>query len=218
MCSSAPAQLIKDATRTPFNVGRGIELRDFTLKQAEPLARELGDEGERLLTRILHWTDGHPYLTQMLCAKVAVKDRNGSAPEALVDSVVEDTLLSTGARQEENNLKYVADRLTQGTGDLHGVLRIYRDVVRGKSVPDVPASPLHTSLRLSGVVKPDADRLLRVRNLVYRRVFDEAWVRQKMPPRVSWMVAAAAAAVIAIAATYALWYVLLFPQAYVDAL
>jgi hypothetical protein len=182
--SAAPAQLIKDSTRTPFNVGRGIELTDFKEKEVAPLANELGDGGGRFLRRILHWTDGHPYLTQMLCANVAEKTRDGDSAEALVDAVVQEKLLSTSAHEEENNLKLVADRLTQATTDLRGVLRVYRDVLRGKLVKDVPASPIHTSLRLSGVVKPDAERTLRVRNLVYRRVFCEAWVRRNMPANV----------------------------------
>ncbi len=191
--SAAPAQLIRDATRTPFNVGRGIELTDFTPKEAETLAGALGDDGETVLSRILYWTDGHPYLTQMLCAKVVEKEWNGHQPEEHVDAVVQDNLLAASARQEENNLKFVADRLTQGTRDLRGVLRVYRDVLRGKPVKDVPASAIHTSLRLSGAVKPDAERQLRIRNLVYRRVFDEAWVREKMPPNVIAIAGAAAA-------------------------
>jgi hypothetical protein len=166
--SAAPAQLIKDATRTPFNIGRGIELTDFTPEEAQPLAAPLGADGDQILARIFHWTDGHPYLTQTLCAKVAERDAADPSRDrqgaVLVDSVVQDNLLSTAARQEENNLKFVADRLTQATRDLRRVLRVYRDVLRGKPVKDVPASPIHTSLRLSGAVKPDAERRLRVRN------------------------------------------------------
>jgi hypothetical protein len=121
--SASPAQLIKDATRTPFNVGRGIELTDFTLVEAKPLAHWLGDHGEEVLARILYWTDGHPYLTQMVCLKVAEATPDGKPWETVVDSVVQDKLLATSARQEENNLKFVADRLTQSTVDLRRILR-----------------------------------------------------------------------------------------------
>src|SRR5262245_23973551 len=34
---ATPAELIKDATRTPFNIGRGIRLEDFTRVEAEAL-------------------------------------------------------------------------------------------------------------------------------------------------------------------------------------
>jgi WD40 repeat protein len=214
--SAAPAQLIKDATRTPFNVGRGIELTDFTPREAAPLASWLGSGGEGLLERILYWTDGHPYLTQMLCAGVAERTPDGISPEQLVDSVVQEKLLSTSARQEENNLKFVADRLTQATSDLRGVLLVYRDVLREKPVKDIPASPIHTSLRLSGAAKPDAERRLRVRNRIYRRVFDETWVRRNMPASVPLRIAVAGTAFAA--AIFALWYLFFFPRVYIDAL
>jgi len=214
--SAAPAQLIRDATRTPFNIGRGIRLTDFTPEEARPLAGGIGVDGESVLARILHWTDGHPYLTQMLCAKVVENERSGRDPEEWVDLVVQENLLSTSARQEENNLKFVTDRLTQASRDLRGFLRVYRDVLRGKVVKDVPTSAIHTSLRLSGAVKPDAERCLQIRNRVYRRVFNEAWVRERMP--VNTVAIAAFAAAVAGIAAFAGWYLLLYPRPYVDQL
>jgi hypothetical protein len=188
--SAAPAQLIKDSTRTPFNIGRGIELTDFTPREATTLAQPLGAAGEALLSRIFYWTDGHPYLTQMLCAKVIEKNQQIGTAELLVDDVVEEKLFSTSARLEENNLKFVGSRLTQGTRDIRKVLVVYRDVLRGKPVQDLPASPIYTSLRLSGVVKPNAERRLQVRNRIYHRVFDERWVSEKMPVDVRLPIAA----------------------------
>ena len=214
--SAAPAQLIKDATRTPFNIGRAIELTDFTLEEAQVFAAALGGDGDRLLARVLYWTDGHPYLTQMLCARLAERDRNGAAADDRVDSVVRGALLTTTAREGENNLKFVGDRLTQATRDLRRVLRVYRQILRGSAVKDVAVSPVHTSLRLSGVVKPDAGRILRVRNRVYGAVFDERWVREKMPSNTVWIASGAGAAVAA--CIFALWYLLVFPRPYVQAL
>src|SRR5439155_22882702 len=79
---ASPADLTRDPRRTPFNIGRRIELTDFTDKEAAPLALglELGTleragrppkEARELLKRILYWTGGHPYLTQRLCQAVA---------------------------------------------------------------------------------------------------------------------------------------------------
>src|SRR5207247_2665685 len=70
---ASPADLIRDTRSTPFNIGRRIELTDFTAEEAAPLAQGLGcgrSAGLRLLARILHWTGGHPYLTQRLCQSV----------------------------------------------------------------------------------------------------------------------------------------------------
>ena len=212
--SASPAQLIKSATRTPFNIGRGIELTDFTPEEAGPLAAPLGEDGGQILARILYWTGGHPYLTQMLCAHWANHpSRDG---EAGVDGLVQSTLLSPAARQTENNLKFVGDRLTQGTRDLRRVLRTYRMVLQGKPVRDVPASPVHTSLRLSGVVKPDAERCLQVRNRVYRQVFNERWVREKTPADRRLILRSEA--VVALLAIFSAWYFVLFPRPYIQAM
>jgi hypothetical protein len=115
--SAAPAQLIRDPTRTPFNVGCGVELTDFTPDEARKLEAALKADGVEILARILYWTDGHPYLTQNLCQKAAATPRGTDEPQVFVDSIVQNTLLSTAARQEENNLKFVADRLGQAICD-----------------------------------------------------------------------------------------------------
>lgn len=209
--TAAPAQLIKDPTRTPFNIGRSIELSDFTPQTARPLATQLGDEGERLLTRILYWTDGHPYLTQILCAKVSECDHRVGMPEGIVDAAVQENLLSVGSREGENNLKFVADRLSNGGQDRRRVLHSYRDILLGKNIKNIPISPIHAALRLSGVVKPDNKGFLRVRNLIYREVFSDAWVHEKMPSDSARKIWVAMVLVASGAAIFSLWYFVMFP-------
>ncbi|TEU10334.1 MAG: hypothetical protein E3J21_26625, partial [Anaerolineales bacterium] len=68
---ATPTDLIKDPTRTPFNIGRRVDLTDFAPREAIPLAAGLDlppVEAGQVLTWILDWTGGHPYLTQRLCA------------------------------------------------------------------------------------------------------------------------------------------------------
>src|SRR5207245_2189827 len=66
---AAPSDLIRDPRLTPFNIGKRIELQDFSDTEAERLAiglevGELGAPGRpakaarMLLWRILHWTGG----------------------------------------------------------------------------------------------------------------------------------------------------------------
>jgi hypothetical protein len=67
---ATPADLIADKNRTPFNIGRAIELRGFELDEAMPLMgglKEIASQPEVLLAEILHWTGGQPFLTQKLC-------------------------------------------------------------------------------------------------------------------------------------------------------
>ena len=70
---ATPGDLIQDKRRTPFNIGRAIELNGFQLHEAQPLV--LGLEGQvanpqEVLKEILSWTGGQPFLTQKVCRLV----------------------------------------------------------------------------------------------------------------------------------------------------
>ncbi|WP_017714742.1 AAA-like domain-containing protein, partial [Kamptonema formosum] len=65
-----PSDLIADKTRTPFNIGRAIEMAGFELPAALPLAQGLGEtvgNPEGVLAEIIAWTGGQPFLTQKIC-------------------------------------------------------------------------------------------------------------------------------------------------------
>ena len=66
-----PADLIKDRTRTPFNIGHAIDLSDFSGQDARVLQQGLRTvypgEADSIFERVIYWTSGHPYLTQKLC-------------------------------------------------------------------------------------------------------------------------------------------------------
>src|ERR1041385_3127360 len=88
-----PSELIRDTRTTPFNVGRRIELNDFTAPEALPLAEGLGrstTENHSLLERILYWTNGHPYLTQRLCKVVSENGTHNTIRD--IDESIERTI------------------------------------------------------------------------------------------------------------------------------
>ena len=58
---AAPDDLIKDQTKTPFNIGVRIDLDELALDDARVLLQGLPDQKETVLTRIFYWTAGHPY-------------------------------------------------------------------------------------------------------------------------------------------------------------
>src|SRR6476620_12280106 len=67
---AATRDLIADKNRTPFNIGRAINLRGFELEEAQPLAAGLANvvnNSQAILKQILAWTSGQPFLTQKLC-------------------------------------------------------------------------------------------------------------------------------------------------------
>ena len=170
--TATPADLIQDTRVSPFNIGKRIELRDFTAQEAAPLATGLGDGA--LLERVLHWTGGHPYLTQRLCQ--AVMDSNSKD----VDQVCSDLFLTHSAKEGDDNLAFVRNRLLKSEADLAALLDLYKKMCSGKSVQDDETNPLCALLKLSGVAKVEGG-LLKVRNRIYEHVFDQDWVETHMP-------------------------------------
>ncbi|TAG96043.1 MAG: hypothetical protein EAZ09_03945 [Oscillatoriales cyanobacterium] len=85
---ATPSDLISDATRTPFNIGRAIELQGFKLHESLPLVK--GFEGkvdncQAVLQEILEWTGGQPFLTQKLCKLIVQGEEEGSAADFVAD-------------------------------------------------------------------------------------------------------------------------------------
>ncbi|HTS49167.1 MAG TPA: AAA-like domain-containing protein [Bryobacteraceae bacterium] len=178
---ATPADLIRDARTTPFNIGHRIELTDFTQQEAYvllPGLRRAGGNAPAVLAKILHWTGGHPYLTQRLCQAV-VEDHRVRSP-AGVDRVCEDIFLSNKARERDDNLLFVRDRLLRGGADPVQLLSIYSNIWAGRLVKDDPSHPLQNELRLTGLVRSE-DGYLRVRNRIYERVFNQKFVEANQP-------------------------------------
>lgn len=186
---TSPSQLIRDVRTTPFNVGRRIELHDFREPEARPLAvgLQLGAAGGplrpspvalRLLQRVLHWTNGHPYLTQRLCQAVA-EDPKVRDPRA-VDQICRGLFLTPGARNRDDNLLFVQERLVNRTDDVAAYLDLYRRIRARQRVPDDETDPRVPELHLSGIVREEQG-YLRVRNRIYQQVFDTGWIEARMP-------------------------------------
>jgi hypothetical protein len=149
---ATPSDLIRDTRTTPFNIGQRIELSDFNEREALPLAEGLGrgaKGGEALVKRVLYWTGGHPYLTQRLCQAVA-EDASVTAPDG-VDRHCEELYLSTRARERDDNLLFVRERILRNEADRAGLLDLYGKVREGKRIGDddtnEPAARHPASLR-----------------------------------------------------------------------
>ncbi|MDZ7954554.1 AAA-like domain-containing protein [Nostoc sp. DedQUE09] len=179
---ATPGDLIRDAKRTPFNIGQRVDLTDFTFEEALPLANGLRlpmDKAQLVLMWVLQWTEGHPYLTQRLCN--AITDQgNSSWSKVYIEGVVHSTFFGAMSEQD-NNLQFVRDMLTKRSPDQE-VLTTYREIYRSKlPVLDEEQSLVKSHLKLSGVVRRENGKLL-VRNLIYSRVFDEQWIIKNLPP------------------------------------
>ena len=178
---ATPSDLIQDTRTTPFNIGQRIDLTDFTEQEAGVLLPGLNLPEElalKLVRRVLYWTGGHPYLTQRLCQAVSadssIVDTGG------VDRLCEEIFLSTKARERDDNLLFVRDRMLRGAEDPAALLTLYSSVLAGNQVKNEPAHPLFNVLRLSGVVRVE-DGVLRIRNRIYERVFNKDFVTANQP-------------------------------------
>src|SRR5262245_17970657 len=137
-----------------------------------------GKLGAALLKRVLYWTGGHPYLTQRLCQSVGedrrVTNRSG------VDRHCESLFLSSRARERDDNLLFVRERLLRSEVDLADLLDLYRQVHGHKNVRDDEMNPLVSILRLSSITRV-VNGSLSIRNRIYSQVFDLSWVEKNMP-------------------------------------
>ncbi len=178
-----PAELIQDPRSTPFNIGRRIELNDFTRDEAARLAWGLSCDrakADRLMDRIYHWTGGQPYLTQSLCHAVA-QNPEIDGPSG-VDRVCADLFFTEHARRTDKNLQFAGNYLTlnQAEDRRAALLDLYAKVRDGRQIRDDETNPLHGALRLSGLVRV-VDGILRIRNRIYNRVFGRSWIRENLP-------------------------------------
>ncbi len=182
---TTPSDLMQDKQRTPFNVGRPIELMGFQNHESQSLAQGLAakaDDPQALMQAVLHWTGGQPFLTQRVCKLVlGAEDRAPAGQEtAWVEALVRTRVTENWEAQDTpEHLKTIRDRLLlsgeQRTGRLLG---LYQQIVQqGELATD--DSPEQVELRLTGlVVKRDGK--LRVYNRIYQQVFNRAWLERSL--------------------------------------
>ena len=185
---AAPADLIQNSVRTPFNIGREIRLDDFSraeLATLRPGLEGLGCDPDALLDAVFLWTAGHPYMAQRLCDDLA---RHGPIERgkeiARADDAAYNLFVRSG-RGGDPNLAYAEKRLDDNESRVRvrQMLHLYRKLLDGEGVPAEPNSQIQTELRLTGLA---AERLtdggdihLRLRNLIFAEVYDHKWLKAK---------------------------------------
>lgn len=184
--SASPSDLIEDVRVTPFNIGRRIELLDFTLEESLAFAAGLGSGGDAAVRRVFHWANGHPFLTQKICQALNERE-SGDLSDKVVDEVVAGMFFTAKALEDEPNLSTIRRRVLEGTSGERSseehrsaILDLYSQVLRRGRVQDDRANDLVGNLKLAGLVEP-VGGYLQIRNRIYERVFSKAWVLANMP-------------------------------------
>jgi tetratricopeptide (TPR) repeat protein len=111
----------------------------------------------------------------------AAETGDGSWTNERVDALVERLFLSEEARRE-TNLQFVRDSVMTSP-QCRQLLTLYRQVYQGKEVADDERSLDQNRLKLFGLLRAEQG-VLRVRNEIYHRVFNLAWIKANMP--VNW--------------------------------
>lgn len=177
---ATPSDLIQDRRRTPFNIGRAIELAGFGLEEAKPLAQGLTTKTRNpkaVLKAVLNWTGGQPFLTQKVCQMIL--DSTSVIPEgqeaAWVEQFVQTKVIENWEAQDEpEHLRTIRNRILRSDQNATHALKLYQTILeQGQTQAD--NSLEQAELRLSGlVVKKNG--MLEVYNPIYQAVFNRQWV------------------------------------------
>ncbi|NER27110.1 MAG: hypothetical protein F6J89_05600 [Symploca sp. SIO1C4] len=178
-----PLDLVTDQTRTPFNIGRSIELGSFSESEIEPLAQGLRgyvDNHQEVLKQVLFWTGGQPFLTQKLCRLIIEHHEQvkNYAPPMLVAILTEKYIINNWVVNDEpTHLQTIRDRLLRNEKRAGRLLGLYEQILlEGSLVAD--GSIEQMELLLSGlVIKRDGK--LKVYNRIYCAVFNLYWVEKQ---------------------------------------
>ena len=181
---ATPSQLIQDKSRTPFNIGRAIQLNGFKLHEAQPLLRGLEDKVSNpqvVLKEVLAWSGGQPFLTQKICKLIRSNAAPISANDEIewVENLVRSHIIDNWEAQDEpEHLRTIRDRLLSLQQTTVPLLHLYQKLLQqGEITTD--NSPEHTELLLSGLAI-EQDGKLTIGNRIYATIFNQDWAAREL--------------------------------------
>ncbi|MCG8362458.1 MAG: AAA-like domain-containing protein [Pseudanabaenales cyanobacterium] len=181
---ATPPDLIRDKRRTPFNIGKAIELMGFQGEEAQPLVEGLAvktPDPQALMRAVLTWSGGQPFLTQKICRLVLAEDSPMPTGEedAWVGRIVQTKIIRNWEAQDEpEHLRTIRDRLLQNKRSTGRLLSLYQQILQYGQIP-TDDSAEQVNLRLSGLVVKQ-EGVLKVYNPIYQAVFNQQWVQEAL--------------------------------------
>jgi serine/threonine protein kinase len=182
--TATPSDLIQNAQRTPFNIGRAIELTGFQLEETKPLfegLKEKTDNPEKLMQAVLLWTGGQPFLTQKVCQRIQDADScplKGQEREWVEQLVTARVITNWESQDEPIHLREIRGRIFKSRQNTSRLLSLYQQILRQNSIP-ADDSPEQAELQLSGLVVKHSG-ILKVYNRIYQTVFNQHWVQTEI--------------------------------------
>ncbi|MFO0173122.1 MAG: AAA-like domain-containing protein, partial [Aphanizomenon sp.] len=180
---ATPSDLIQDKTRTPFNIGYGVELTGFTFAESQALAKGLSvktNQPEKLLELILNWTGGQPFLTQKICNLVLnSSDLSEGNEEEWLDNLIRTNIIENWqAKDDPEHLRTIERRILIDEKMLGELLDIYQKIYQQGEVVSQNTGE-EGKLQLSGLVVKRNNHL-QVYNPIYREVFNQQWIDNQL--------------------------------------
>ena len=173
---ASPSDLMSKNTQTPFNIGKAIELKGFTLQETIPLWEGLKhkvDDPEEVMKEILEWTGGQPFLTQKICQLIQ-QDSNriySQAEKHYINYLIQWKIIEYwGSQDNPQHLRTIHERLK----DIHRKYSFFGQyqseaILNGLSEYLVDED-WELELRLSGFMLKEKGKL-KVYNPIYKKVF-----------------------------------------------
>lgn len=177
---ATPSNLIQDKNRTPFNIGRAIQLNGFQFEKARPLTQGLVEKAanpQAVLRAILNWTGGQPFLTQKLCQLILASSNliPDGEEASWIERLVRSRLIENWEAQDEpEHLRTIRDRILKNKQQTSRLVGLYQQILNQNEVLS-NNSLEQIELRLSGLVV-DQQSKIQIYNKVYEEVFNQTWI------------------------------------------
>ena len=172
---ATPEDLMRDFTRTPFNIAYSVTIRQFKLEESLSLIDGLkGQEIDReaILKKIFEWTDGTPYLTQKILDYIVSKPIK-SLDE--IDTIVD--ILFVKENFKEINISNIQNRIINNEKYNVKMLYLINDIITHGIKKAEERNLEQIYLKLSGLVKEE-DRKLLYTNKIYKKIFNQTWLNE----------------------------------------
>ncbi len=175
-----PSDLIRDISRTPFNIGQAIELKGFQLNETKPLKEQLEGKTsnpDAVLREVLFWTNGQPFLTQKLCHMLWISPspiKSGDEAEEIKNLVQKCVVGNWETHDDPEHFKTLRDRLLRSDQLAIRLLSLYQEILNNGEI-ETDDSSEQMELRLSGLVVEQEGKL-KVYNPIYASIFNQNWV------------------------------------------
>src|ERR687885_272388 len=190
---ATPSDLIRDRTKTPFNIGQAVELKGFEWDEVTPLIQGLEktvEQSASVARAILDWTAGQPFLTQKLCHLVVQLSQPTMGEGGLnpiprgtesfwIENLVKTRIIERWESQDEpEHLRTIRDRIERNGQRAGRILGIYQKILQEIEIKS-DDSQEHIELLLSGLVVRH-EGILKVKNRIYQQVFNLLWAEKKL--------------------------------------